>query len=91
MLGRKRILEKESVRDCQHPDAQTGEVWMTNKPTDGAARYAEQNNLRVGTTAYNKLSDVVSDFQPIFGPVAPGKSHSCIGYCNHKSGAGLKV
>ena len=91
MLGRKRVLVEESVRDCQHPDAKLGEVWKTNKPTDGAARYAEQNNLRVGNTAYNKLSAVVSDFQPIFGPVDPGKSHSCIGYCNHKSVGGLKV
>jgi hypothetical protein len=91
MLGRKRILAGETAGECQHPDAKLGEVWMTNKPTEGAARYAEQNNLRVGTTAYNKLFAVVSDFQPIFGPVDPGKSHSCQGYCNHKSGGGLKV
>jgi hypothetical protein len=91
MLGRKRILVAETLRECQHPDAMLGEVWMTNKATDGAARYAEVNHLRVGTTAYNKLSAVVSDFQPIFGPANPGTSHSCQGYCNHKSVGGLKV
>jgi len=91
MLGRKRILVTELERDCQHPDANLGEIWVTNKPTDGATGYAEQHNLRVGKTAYNKMSAVVSDFQPIFGPVDPAKSHSCNGYCNHKSVGGLKV
>ena len=91
MFTRKRTLEQDSARECRHPDALSGEIWMTNKPVDGAARYAEPNHLRVGTTAYNKLSAVVSDFQPIFGPAVPGKSHSCQGYCNQTSGGGLKV
>ena len=91
MLGRKRILDEEKSPKCQHPDAQAGEIWVTNKPTEGAARYAQEHRYRVGTTAYNKMSAVVSDFLPIFGPADPGISHSCQGYCNYTSGGGLRV
>jgi hypothetical protein len=91
MIGRRRILAEETVNECQHPEAQSGEIWITNKPTDGAARFAEQHHYRVGTTAYNKMSNVVEDFQPVFGPAEGNKSHSCQGYCHYTSSGGLKV
>jgi|GEM_PF-6003631 len=91
MPGLKRMRVEEKARDCQHPDAKLGEIWVTNKPAEGASLYAEQHGLRIGTTAYNKMSAVVPGFQPVFGPAKPDASHSCQGYCNHQHSEGLKV
>jgi hypothetical protein len=84
MLKPKKIVVEEKFRVCQHPDAQLGEVWLTNKSTVDAFQFAEQHKYRIGTTAYNKISAVVPDFQPIFAPANPDVTHSCQGYCNHK-------
>jgi len=91
MLGVRRIPAENKTRLCQHPDANFGEIWVTNKPTKGASLYAEQHNFRIGTTAYNKMAIVVPDFQPVFGPANLDTRHYCQGYCNHKNSAGLKV
>ncbi len=91
MPGFRRTRVEEKPRGCEHPDAKLGEVWVTNKPAEGAALFAEQHGFRIGTTAYNKMSAVVPGFKPIFGPVNHDVGHSCQGYCNHKHGEGLKI
>ena len=91
MVGVRKIPAENKTRVCQHPDANSGEIWVTNKPTKGASLYAEEHSLRVGTTAYNKMAIVVPGFQPVFGPAKMDAHHCCQGYCNHKNSAVLKV